>query len=311
MMRLRTVLQFWSIALGLLLVLVGSGGVAAQGAKGKAPAKLDLNSTTEAEIEAIKGVGPATAKKIVAGRPYEGTDVAQALEKAGVAKSLIPKISSSFTLGPATAGAATTGAAAGAATGTPSAGKATGGSAKAAATPAGKLDLNSATEAEIEAIKGVGPATAKKIVAGRPYEGTDVAKALEQAGVGKSLIPKISSNFTLGPAAAGAATTGAAGGAATSGAGGTKTSTVPSGTTAPSSTASSSAAAGKSTTTAKAAPADDTPAKTPPQKGMVWVNTDSGVFHKEGSRWYGKTKEGKWMTEADAVKAGFRAAKNE
>ena len=70
MMRLRTVLQFWSIALGLLLVLVGSGGVAAQGAKGKAPAKLDLNSATEAEIEAIKGVGPATAKKIVAGRPY-------------------------------------------------------------------------------------------------------------------------------------------------------------------------------------------------------------------------------------------------
>ena len=44
---------------------------------------------------------------------------------------------------------------------------------------------------------------------------------------------------------------------------------------------------------------------------MVWVNTDSGVFHKEGSRWYGKTKQGKFMSEADALKQGFQAAKNE
>jgi len=44
--------------------------------------------------------------------------------------------------------------------------------------------------------------------------------------------------------------------------------------------------------------------------GMVWVNTDSGVYHK-GGQWYGATKQGKFMTERDAVKAGYRAAKNE
>jgi len=43
---------------------------------------------------------------------------------------------------------------------------------------------------------------------------------------------------------------------------------------------------------------------------MVWVNTDSGVYHKEGSRYYGKTKTGKYMSEADAQKAGYRVAKN-
>jgi len=41
--------------------------------------------------------------------------------------------------------------------------------------------------------------------------------------------------------------------------------------------------------------------------GMVWVNTDSGVYHKPGTHWYGKTKQGKYMTEADAQKAGYRA----
>ena len=44
--------------------------------------------------------------------------------------------------------------------------------------------------------------------------------------------------------------------------------------------------------------------------GMVWVNTDSGIYHK-GGRWYGNTKQGKFMTEDEAVKAGYRAAQNE
>ncbi len=47
----------------------------------------------------------------------------------------------------------------------------------------------------------------------------------------------------------------------------------------------------------------------PPVKGMVWVNTDSGIYHYEGDRWYGNTKQGKFMSEADAIKAGYRAAK--
>ena len=51
-----------------------------------------------------------------------------------------------------------------------------------------------------------------------------------------------------------------------------------------------------------------TQAQTPPQPGMVRVNTDTGVYHKSG-RWYGKTKNGKWMTEEDAIKAGYKDAK--
>jgi hypothetical protein len=43
--------------------------------------------------------------------------------------------------------------------------------------------------------------------------------------------------------------------------------------------------------------------------GLVWVNTDSHVYHKEGSRFYGKTKQGKYVSEADAIKEGDRASK--
>jgi hypothetical protein len=44
---------------------------------------------------------------------------------------------------------------------------------------------------------------------------------------------------------------------------------------------------------------------------MVWVNTDSGIYHNPGSRWYGKTKQGKYMTEADAQKAGYRPSERQ
>jgi len=38
--------------------------------------------------------------------------------------------------------------------------------------------------------------------------------------------------------------------------------------------------------------------------GLVWVNTETHMYHREGSRFYGTTKKGKYMTEAEAVKAG-------
>ncbi len=73
--------------------------------------------------------------------------------------------------------------------------------------------------------------------------------------------------------------------------------------------AKSSAHGGKATGTATSSKAASAPAQTPPAKGMVWVNLDSGIYHKEGSRWYGQTKNGKFMTAADAKKAGYKASK--
>ena len=60
-----------------------------------------------------------------------------------------------------------------------------------------------------------------------------------------------------------------------------------------------------STMTGVASPSEIANAKA---KGMVWVNTQSKVYHS-GGKYYGNTKQGQFMTEADAQKAGYKAAK--
>jgi len=69
----------------------------------------------------------------------------------------------------------------------------------------------------------------------------------------------------------------------------------------------SSASASPSSAPATAAAATATPAAGGGH-GLVWVNTATHVYHKEGSRFYGTTKKGKYVSEADAIKEGDRPA---
>ena len=49
----------------------------------------------------------------------------------------------------------------------------------------------------------------------------------------------------------------------------------------------------------------------PPVAPLVWLNTHGKVYHFEGSRWYGTTQHGKYLSEAEAMALGGRAARNE
>lgn len=254
--------------------------------------KIDLNSASAVELEKLPGVGPATAKKIIAGRPFKSVED---LKSVGLSKAEIAKIAPLVQVGSPPPP-------------------------EIEAPP--KINLNTASAADLEKLPGVGPATSKKIIAHRPYKRVDDLKA---AGLSKAEIAKIAPLVRVrqpvseaGPDSEydlNTATTeeleelpgiGEAYAKKIIAARPYKSvselsrSGIPAATIAkitPMVSVEATDAAGKSV------------AQTPPRPGMVWCNTNSKIYHKKGDRWYGKTQQGQWMTEADAIKAGYRAAK--
>ena len=62
-------------------------------------------------------------------------------------------------------------------------------------------------------------------------------------------------------------------------------------------------------------PATDLPAQDPPATGRpdakVWANTNSKIYHCSGTALFGKTLKGKFMTQQQALAAGYRPARED
>jgi hypothetical protein len=47
-----------------------------------------------------------------------------------------------------------------------------------------------------------------------------------------------------------------------------------------------------------------------PNDTVVWLNTRTRIYHFQGERWYGRTRNGAYVCEHEADEAGDRATEN-
>ena len=174
-------LTFFSMVMAMVLVLSGSIVFAQK--------LVDLNAASEKELESIKGVGPATAKKIVAGRPYKSVDE---LSKSGLSTKQIEAIKPFVTVG--TAAPAKTAPAAAAVTKTKSAAEKASKSAVKLA-PGEKVNINTASKEQLDALPGIGPVKAQAIIDGRPYQKPE--DIMKVKGIKQGEFNKIKDSITV------------------------------------------------------------------------------------------------------------------
>jgi competence protein ComEA len=173
--RLPIWLMFSVINITLALFLSGPGICA----KATAPL-VDLNTASPQQLESLKGIGPATAKKIIEARPY--TSVAE-LAKAGLTPKNIETLKPLVTISPAKESA-------------PPAAAVPAKPVK-SAEPTKLIDLNTASQQELESLPGIGKISANKIIAGRPYTSVD---GLAKAGLPPKNIGALKPLVTVSPA---------------------------------------------------------------------------------------------------------------
>lgn len=135
-----------------LLLIAVSCCWAGDPASGPLPERIDLNNAPQETIEKLPGVGPKLAKEIMAGRPYKTIDELDRVKGIGPKKlaQIRPHVFIVPMRGPAPQRPAV-----------------------AAETKRERVNINTATEKELEKLPGIGPKRAEEIIKARPFHRTE------------------------------------------------------------------------------------------------------------------------------------------
>lgn len=151
---------------------------------------LDPNRAPAVELERLPGVGPATARSILAsraaGRIFRWREDLLAVR--GIGPATLARIAPHLTLAGAPPGLTT--APAGSRSSPATAG----------AAPRGRVDVNRATAAELESLPGVGPSIARRIIEMRAEKGgfARLEDLLAVRGIGPSRLAKLRDRVAFG-----------------------------------------------------------------------------------------------------------------
>lgn len=130
--------------------------------------RIDPNAADAAELDRLPRVGPALAARIVAHREARGRfrTLADLDSVAGVGPKLLEAVAPHLTLPPGPSGAAA---------------------------PSARLDLNTATAAELERLPGIGPSLAARVVEHRRRKGRfhRVEELVEVPGIGEKMLARV------------------------------------------------------------------------------------------------------------------------
>lgn len=155
--------------------------------------RLDPNRDPEVELARLPGIGPALAARIVASRETEGSFrmPADLLRVSGIGAATLERIQPFIDLsdlprpGPSSANARIR-----AVSPAPGAGS-----------RPSRLDLNRASESELEALEGVGPTLAVRIIEYRTANGgfSDVSQLREVVGIGEATLERLRPFVSVSP----------------------------------------------------------------------------------------------------------------
>jgi competence protein ComEA len=182
----------------------GSPGSAARGAAADVVAagsadRIDPNTATQEELQRLPGVGPVTAQRIIEERARGRYTSAGDLQRVkGIGPALAARLAEQVSISAEAGGGGGRSTAGGG--GTAAAAPRSAPVSAAPPGPAGPVDLNAATMAELQALPGVGPVLAARLVARRDSLGRfrEWSEVDAVPGVGPAMLARLKQLAMLG-----------------------------------------------------------------------------------------------------------------